>query len=136
LPWWFVSGAVVAMGATVGQRFANTPARMLFAYLGAAVGSFAVAASICAIFAVLVATVTSARISDLVIAFAPGAQDTMMVLALSLNIDPVFVGAHQLARFLTVSLLLPVFAHLFTRERKPPDEPPKNPGEGPGQPPG
>jgi membrane AbrB-like protein len=118
LPWWIVSGAVVAMGATVGQRFANTPARMLFGYLGAAVGSFAVAASICAAFAVLVATLTSARVADLVISFAPGAQDTMMVLALSLNIDPVFVGAHQLARFLTVSLALPVFAHVFTREDK------------------
>lgn len=122
LPWWFVSGAVVVMGATVGQRFANTPPRMLFAYLGAAVGSFAVAASICVAFALLVATLTPARISDLAVAFAPGAQDTMMVLALSLNIDPVFVGAHQLARFLTVTLLLPVFAHLFTRERAPPDE--------------
>lgn len=129
LPWWFVSGAVVVMGATVGQRFANTPPRMLFAYLGAAVGSFAVAASVCIAFAMLVATLTPARISDLAIAFAPGAQDTMMVLALSLNIDPVFVGAHQLARFLTVSLALPVFAHLFARAATPPDkeEPPKNP---------
>jgi uncharacterized protein len=120
LPWWFVSAFVVVMGATVGQRFANTPPRMLFSYLGAAVGSFAVAASICASFAILVATVTSTRIADLAIAFAPGAQDTMMVLALSLNGDPVFVGAHQLARFLTVSLSLPVFAHLSTRGSKPP----------------
>lgn len=142
LPWWFVSAAIVAMGATVGARFANTPARMLFAYFGAALGSFAVAVAIATTFAFLVATLTSARIADLVIAFSPGAQDTMMVLALSLNIDPVFVGAHQLARFLVVSLSLPVFAHLFTRERgKPPDkgkeEPPKNPraGEPPAGPP-
>jgi membrane AbrB-like protein len=118
LPWWFVSAFVVVMGAIVGQRFANTPARMLFAYMGAAIGSFAVAASVCASFAVLVATVTSARVADLVIAFAPGAQDTMMVLALSLNGDPVFVGAHQLARFLTVSLSLPILTHLFTRGRE------------------
>jgi membrane AbrB-like protein len=135
LPWWFVSGAVVVMGAIVGQRFANTPPQMLFAYLGAAVGSFAVAASICTAFAVLVAalTTTTARVADLVISFAPGAQDTMMVLALSLNIDPVFVGAHQLARFLTVSLSLPLFAHLFTRKgRQPKDgvgEIPKKPEE-------
>lgn len=122
LPWWFVSAFVVMMGAIVGQRFANTPARMLFAYFGAAVGSFAVAAAICTAFAVLVNALTNARVADLVIAFAPGAQDTMMVLALSLNIDPVFVGAHQLARFLTVSLSLPVFAHLFARERKQPDQ--------------
>lgn len=136
LPWWAVSAAMVVMGATIGQRFANTPARMLFAFLGAAVGSFAVAISVCVAFAMLVASLTPARISDLAVAFAPGAQDTMMVLALSLNIDPVFVGAHQLARFLTVSLSLPVFAHLFTRQRKPPDEPPKISEEAPGRPPG
>lgn len=127
LPWWFVSGFVVVMGATIGQRFANTPARLFFAYLGAAVGSFAVAAAICASFAVLVAQLTTARVADLVIAFAPGAQDTMMVLALSLNIDPVFVGAHQLARFLVVSLSLPVFAHLFARKGRPPDDKPDSP---------
>jgi membrane AbrB-like protein len=121
-PWWFVSGAVVVMGATVGQRFANTPARMLLAYFGAAVGSFAVATAVCTAFAVLVATLTNARIADLVISFAPGAQDTMMVLALSLHIDPVFVGAHQLARFLTVSLALPVFARLFTRKGRQPED--------------
>ncbi len=140
LPWWFVSGAVVVMGAIVGQRFANTPVRMLFAYLGAAVGSFAVATAVCVTFAMIVASLTNARLADLAISFAPGAQDTMMVLALSLNIDPVFVGAHQLARFLTVSLSLPIFAHLFTRKGKQPKdgvgEVPKKPEDTPGAPPG
>jgi uncharacterized membrane protein AbrB (regulator of aidB expression) len=99
-----------------------------------------VAASICTAFAVLVAALTTARVADLVISFAPGAQDTMMVLALSLNIDPVFVGAHQLARFLTVSLSLPLFAHLFTRKgRQPKDgvgEVLKKPEDTPDVPPG
>jgi membrane AbrB-like protein len=130
-PWWIASGAVMVMGATVGQRFANTPSRLLLAYLGAAVGSFAVAASICTGFAVLVATLTNASVADLVISFAPGAQDTMMVLALSLQIDPVFVGAHQLSRFLTVSLSLPLLTHLFTRQNdatgKHPELLPKDP---------
>ncbi|MEX0842343.1 MAG: AbrB family transcriptional regulator, partial [Xanthobacteraceae bacterium] len=126
LPSWLVSAAIIGLGATVGARFANTPARLFFAYLGAALGSFAVAGAIATAFALLVASITSTQIADLVIAFSPGAQDTMMVLALSLNIDPVFVGAHQLARFLVVSLSLPVFAHLFTRDR----DNPKNDGEG------
>jgi uncharacterized membrane protein AbrB (regulator of aidB expression) len=108
--------------------------------MGAAVGSFAVAASVCTAFAVLVAALTTASVADLVISFAPGAQDTMMVLALSLNIDPVFVGAHQLARFLTVSLSLPLFTHLFTRKgRQPKDgvgEVLKKPDDTPGTPPG
>ena len=35
----------------------------------------------------------------------------MMVLALALHLDPVFVGALQLSRFLLVSFLVPFLAH-------------------------
>jgi uncharacterized membrane protein AbrB (regulator of aidB expression) len=50
-----------------------------------------------------------------VLAFAPGAPDTMMVLALALQLDPVFVGALQLSRFLLVSFLVPFLAHRIRR---------------------
>ena len=53
----------------------------------------------------------SVRVADAVLAFAPGAQDTMMVLALALHLDPVFVGALHLSRFLLVSMLVPFLAH-------------------------
>jgi uncharacterized membrane protein AbrB (regulator of aidB expression) len=43
-----------------------------------------------------------------VVAYAPGAQDTMMVLALALHLDPIFVGAHHLARYVLVSLSIPM----------------------------
>jgi hypothetical protein len=57
----------------------------------------------------------SVRPADAVLAFAPGAQDTMMVLALALHLDPVFVGALQLSRFLLVSFLVPFLAHRIRR---------------------
>jgi uncharacterized protein len=34
----------------------------------------------------------------------------MMVMALALHLDPIFVGAHHIARFLLVSLSLPILA--------------------------
>jgi membrane AbrB-like protein len=130
LPWWAIGIGVVALGAITGSRFSNTPPRMLFAYLGAALGSFAVAAIVATLFALLVASLAPAGIADLVVAFSPGAQDTMMVLALSLNIDPVFVGAHQLARYMVVSLSLPVIGHLIMRRRHKPDEKKDDPPPG------
>jgi uncharacterized membrane protein AbrB (regulator of aidB expression) len=48
------------------------------------------------------------RISDVVVAYAPGSIDAMMILALALHLDPVFVGAHHLARVFTVTLALPI----------------------------
>jgi hypothetical protein len=107
LPAWVVSVAVIGVGAFTGSRFANTAPRMLLRYIGAALGSFAVAISVASGFVLLLTTLLTVRIADAVVAFSPGAQDTMMVLALSLHLDPVFVGAHHLWRFMLVSLSLP-----------------------------
>ena len=106
---------MIGIGAVTGSRFANTDPRTLLRFLGAALGSFAVALSIASAFVLVLTTMLSVRIADAVVAFAPGAQDTMMVLALSLHLDPVFVGAHHLSRFLLVSLLVPFLAHRLRR---------------------
>jgi uncharacterized protein len=119
LPHWAVAIAVIGIGAVTGSRFANTAPRMLLRYIGAALGSFAVALSVASAFVLLLTTFLSVRIADAVVAFSPGAQDTMMVLALSLHLDPVFVGAHQVWRFMLVSLSLPFQARRAGKIRSP-----------------
>ncbi|HZP75373.1 MAG TPA: AbrB family transcriptional regulator [Pseudolabrys sp.] len=108
MPWWVVIGAMITLGAVTGSRFANTPLRLLLRFVGAAFGSFAVAISIASLFVVALATLSSFNAAGAAIAFAPGAVDVMMVLALALNLDPVYVGAHHLARIIFVSLSLPL----------------------------
>jgi membrane AbrB-like protein len=131
LPWWAGSAAVLTLGAVAGARFANTSPRMLLGYLGAAFGSFAVAAAVAASFALLVVALLPFRVADVIVAFAPGAQDTMMVLALAMHLDPVYVGAHHLARFLAVSFSVAVAARrLVDRVQKRPRERWKRPGQG------
>jgi uncharacterized membrane protein AbrB (regulator of aidB expression) len=104
---------------------------MLVSYLGAAFGSFAVATAVAAAFALLVVALLPFRIADVVVAFAPGAQDTMMVLALAMHLDPVYVGAHHLARFLAVSFSVAVVARrLMVRLHKRPRDRWKRPGQG------
>jgi uncharacterized protein len=71
------------------------------------------------------------RLADVIVAFAPGAQDTMMVLALAMHLDPVYIGAHHLARFLAVSFSVAVVARrLARRPPVPPREGWKRPGQG------
>ena len=111
LPWWVAYAAVIGIGAVTGSRFANTDPYTLLRFLGAALGSFAVAMAVAALSVLALAMLMSVRPADAVVAFAPGAQDTMMVLALALHLDPVFVGALQLSRFLLVSMLVPFLAH-------------------------
>jgi len=110
LPWWIGSASVVTLGALVGSRFANTTLRALLGYLGAALGSFAVSMAVATVFVLIVAHFFNFPIANIVIAFSPGAQDTMMVLALALHLDPVYVGAHHLARFLVVTFSVAVAA--------------------------
>jgi uncharacterized membrane protein AbrB (regulator of aidB expression) len=77
----------------------------------------------------LLTQLLNVRIADVVVAFSPGAQDTMMVLALALHLDPIFVGAHHVARFLLVSLSLPILAHWLrgTRVRATGERAPQRP---------
>ena len=131
LPWWAGGAAVLTLGAVAGARFANTSPRMLLSYLGAAFGSFAVAVAVAAAFALIVVAFLPFRIADVIVAFAPGAQDTMMVLALALHLDPVYVGAHHLARFLAVSFSVAIVARRVVRRL--PAQPRQNwkrPGQG------
>ena len=115
LPWWVAGAAVIGIGAVTGSRFANTNLRTLLRFLGPALGSFAVAVAIASLFVLLLTTLLAVPIADAVVAFAPGAQDTMMVLALALHLDPVFIGALHLSRFLLVSILMPFLAHRMQR---------------------
>jgi membrane AbrB-like protein len=132
LPWWLGSPAVVVLGALVGSRFANTTVAMVMEYFWAALGSAAVAVAISAAFVVAVTTLLPFRTADVLIAFAPGAQDTMMVLALALHLDPVYVGAHHLARFLIVTITVALAARRLARRQGAPSGAPrrKRPGQG------
>jgi uncharacterized protein len=118
LPWWIGSGSVVVLGGVVGSRFANTSIRMLVGYLGAAFGSSAVSMAVATIFVLIVAHFFTFPIANVVIAFSPGAQDTMMVLALALHLDPVYVGAHHVARFLVVTFSVAAGARRIARQKK------------------
>ena len=127
MPWWVANTAMVAMGAVTGSRFANMPLRLLLNFVAAAFGSFAVAVLIAAVFAVLLISLLSLRVAEVMIAFAPGSVDAMMLLALALNLDPVYVGAHHLTRIFFVSLTMPLMARRSARALKVGNEPAKRP---------
>jgi membrane AbrB-like protein len=127
MPWWATITVMIAFGAVTGARFANTPVRMLLQFIGAAFGSFAAAVTITSIFAVGLVTMLSLPVAEVMIAFAPGAVDAMMLLALALNLDPVYVGAHHLTRIFFVSLSMPLIARRHRRKPKLPDDKPPRP---------
>jgi membrane AbrB-like protein len=115
LPPWVRAVALVGIGTLIGARFARMKVKTMLGHLNAALGSFAIAIAISAIFVALAALTTPVRVADILVACAPGAMDAMLALALTLHIDPIFVGAHHLSRFLFVTITMPGIVHLFGR---------------------
>ena len=122
LPPWVRGVALVGIGALIGSRFARMKTRILLSHVNAALGSFAIAIIISAIFVALIALTTHVRFADIIVAFAPGAMDAMLALALTLHIDPIFVGAHHLSRFVFVTIATPGIVHLFGRPQEDVDD--------------
>ena len=114
MPSWLATAAMVGLGTLSGGRFTGTPFRLLLGYLSAALGGFAVSLVVTAAIAIAVTMAAPLPVADVIVAYAPGAVDAMMILALALNLDPVFVGAHHLARVFVVSLGLPILAHCLS----------------------
>jgi membrane AbrB-like protein len=115
LPPWVRNVALVGIGALLGSRFTRMKMKTLLGHLNAAVGSFTIAIAISAVFVTAIVLTTQVHFADILVAFAPGAMDAMLALALTLHIDPAFVGAHHLARFLFVTIATPGIVHLFGR---------------------
>jgi membrane AbrB-like protein len=123
MPWWIANTAMIALGAVTGSRFAGTPLRQLANFVAAAFGSFVVAVAIAAVFAAGLISVLSLHVAEVMIAFAPGSVDAMMLLALALHLDPVYVGAHHLVRIFFVALTMPLLARRVARPLDAPKPP-------------
>ena len=115
VPQWAYLTALIGIGILIGSRFGKIRPRTIASHIAAALGSFAVAIAVSAVFVGIVALTTQVKFSDVVVAFAPGAMDAMLALALTLHIDPIFVGAHHLSRFVFVTIATPGIVHLFGR---------------------
>jgi len=77
--------------------------------------------------AAILISLLSLRVAEVMIAFAPGSVDAMMLLALALSLDPVYVGAHHLTRIFFVSLTMPLLARYSARAQKTTGESAKRP---------
>jgi uncharacterized membrane protein AbrB (regulator of aidB expression) len=105
----------VLLGALTGTRFANMDVRTLRHLAASAFGALVVGLSVAFAGAVAAAWLLSLDVGPMAIAYAPGAIEAMMVLALALNYDPAFVGAHHLARFMLVLATMPAIVKIMQR---------------------
>jgi membrane AbrB-like protein len=102
--------AQALVGAWVGTRFIGFDWHLLRRLLAAASVAFAAALAAAAAFAAATSALIKVPFIQALVAFAPGGLEVMTMMAFALGLDPLFVGAHHLARFLLISLALPIVA--------------------------
>jgi uncharacterized protein len=127
LPQWLTLTSFMILGTITGTRFAGMDIRTLRHLAAAAFGALIVGIGVAFACAVAAAWLLSLDAGPMTIAYAPGAIDAMMVLALALNYDAAFVGAHHLSRFVLVLAAMPLVVHIMQRmssKPQPKDTPP------------
>jgi membrane AbrB-like protein len=117
MPQSLATAAMVGLGTLAGGRFTGLGFRLLLWYFGAALGAFAVSLAVTAVIGIAVTLAVPIPVGDVIVAYAPGAVDAMMILALALNLDPVFVGAHHIARVIVVLLGMPFAIQYFSEPK-------------------
>ena len=119
--------AQALVGAWVGTRFIGFDWHLLRSVIVAASGAFVAALAAAAAFAALTAALIKVSFVQALVAFAPGGIEAMTMMAFALGLDPLFVGAHHLARFFLISLTLPLLSRAAVGSRRPAADVPPSP---------
>jgi membrane AbrB-like protein len=107
VPPYIATAGLVLVGVFIAERFRALDRHTLVRLMPPALGSFAVTMALAAVFAVAASWATGIGLAEALVAFAPGGLEAMMILALILGLDPLYVGVHHLVRFLGIGLVLP-----------------------------
>lgn len=117
LPGMVLIPGLVVLGAMIGTRFAGATWGSVRAIAATSLMALAIAMIVSVIFAWLVAWGLGLPFGQTLLAFAPGGLDVMTLLAFALDLDPAYVAAHQVARYVGIALVLPVALRLFLPPR-------------------
>ncbi len=109
LPGFILVPCFIGVGAFIGVRLGGLSLREILRTLGPSSVAMIFGVTIAVLAAIVGASLLDLPFALLLLAYAPGGLDVMAVLALSLDLDPTFVTAHGLLRFVVLSLLLPLW---------------------------
>ena len=108
LPLWIMTPVFVFLGTMIGMRFAGIKPADIRTIGSAGLAGLGVALVVSVAGAVAASVVADIPLAWTILAFAPGGMEAMAIMAFALSLDPAFVGAHQIGRFVLIALAMPV----------------------------
>jgi membrane AbrB-like protein len=110
LPGWAMAAVLLVLGSSIGARFSGTSVRDLLAYGKYALVATLLTLAVLAVFAELIHLLLGIPRDIAMLALAPGGIAEMAVLAVALDMDPLYVTFHHLFRVVALMLLAPFIA--------------------------
>ncbi len=114
---WGMNLMLWGLGSAIGSRFRGLSGARFGRYLGEAAVATLLALAVLAIFAELIHQLLGVPRDVALLALAPGGIGEMAILAVALEIDPVFVAFHHLLRMIALMLFAPFWARWLLGQR-------------------
>lgn len=115
LPDWGMNVMLWVLGSAIGARFQGMTRRLFGRYLWQAGIATLLALATLALFAELIHQALGVGRDVALLALAPGGVGEMAIVAIALDIDPVFVAFHHLLRMITLMIVAPFWARWLLR---------------------
>lgn len=115
LPEWGMNLMLWVLGSAIGSRFQGMTRQLFGRYLWQSGVATLLALLVLALFAELIHQLLGVGRDVALLALAPGGIGEMAILAVALNIDPVFVAFHHLLRMVTLMIIAPFWARWLLR---------------------
>ena len=110
LPTPLTVAGMVLVGMFAGMRFHGTSMRMLLGVLKPALIVLAVAMTVSAVIAVIVHLTTGLKLAEVLVAFAPGGVEAMILMGASMGLDTLYISTHHVLRSIALNAVTPFFA--------------------------
>lgn len=117
LPDWGMNLMLWVLGSAIGSRFKGMTRRLFGRYLWQSGVATLLALGALAIFAELIHQFVGVGRDVALLALAPGGIGEIAILAVALNIDPVFVAFHHLLRMVALMVFAPFWARWLLRRQ-------------------
>ncbi len=98
------------IGMFCGVRFQGTRPRELVAIIHPALMVLCVALAVSAVFAALVHWMTGLPLAAVMVAFAPGGVEAMILMGAAMGLDTLYISTHHVLRALGLNAVTPLFA--------------------------
>lgn len=115
LPEWAMNVMLWVLGSAIGSRFKGMTRRLFGRYLWQSGVATLLALGVLILFAELIHQFLGVGRDVAILALAPGGIGEIAILAVALDIDPVFVAFHHLLRMITLMLFAPFWARFLLR---------------------